>query len=39
MLEIAAILKADSFHEYFFYAFSFGDFVNNHNQKIGHKPH
>ena len=31
-----SIIRADSFHQY---AFSFGDFVNNRSQKIGHEPH
>ena len=27
--------RADSVHQYVFYAFNFGDFVNNRDQKIG----
>ena len=36
---LLCITRADSFHQYVFYAFSLGDFVNNRSQKIGHEPH
>ena len=36
---LLCIILAYSFHQYVFYAFSFGDFVNNRSQKIVHEPH
>ena len=36
---LLCIIRAESFHQYVFYVFSFGDFVDNRSQKIGHEPH